>query len=860
MKPQQKRKLTLPATLLKELDAQGTSSHANGRGGFRSQPSRKEQRKAQRVTKRHARTSHRSSATQSGTSKPHSAAISRLASQPSRANRKGGDQAQDLINGDDDDDFLDSDEDSDSSGEKEENASLDFSDEDDGDDSDDDDDDESAIEDDLEEDLADAGEKPRPGLDRKNLATPSKSELKKLAQDDAEIAELERKLGLKSRKTIPKDFDEDGLGDLLEGLDDNGNGDVDFTENSEKRKRKAEADEWLAQKRRKAQKAAAQGQSQTESSKRSWQLSEDDIGSDESEDDDGDGFDGFSEDTTDDEKQPRPQRENPYVAPTTNLAKYVPPSLRKKMDNATDEDMQLRKRIQGLINRLTNDSMIGITKEISNLYTTNPRQAVTSILTDILLVLVCSPEKRPDSFFTMIAGFIAATHKALGMAFAAQFVQQLVETLDKYHDQAAGDHSDSGSKHAATLLAELYNMQVISCTLVFDYVRLFLQNLNELNTELLLRIIQLCGPALRRDDSQSLQQIVNRVKPADGSNISVRTSFMIEEMKKLQSNKTKANARNKDLADQRTQIRKKIGMLPGSQDSQPLRIGLQDIHNADKIGKWWLVGASWAGKDRDQGQVDGDDEADIVDDSMDFGEPDDDLDIPDLWQLAREQGFNTEVRQRIFVALHAATDYENADLLLRKLKLNKHQRKEIPEVIVRSGERQMDYNPYYALVAGKFCGDREVRFQFRRCLTTRFRKMGEDIETGDGDEADLDEEAEYNIRWLYNSAKLYGSLVANRSLGLVDIVKHRNMMALQEKAHMFVELVLITMLQQLSHARLKEVLGSLDGDLVRSVQYFVKKHVRSTDLVRDKKERKKLKTSCDAALEVLDSMQTVDVV
>ncbi|KAJ1325609.1 nucleolar MIF4G domain-containing protein 1 [Microdochium nivale] len=854
MKPKQNRKLSLPAILLKELDATpGSSSRSashGGRGGSRSEPSRKEQRKAQRVTKRQSRTS-QPARQPSDTFRPKtapSAAKSKVALQQAQTN-----QADD--NDDNDNDDLSDGDDlgSNSGAECSEDEYGMGSDDDNG----------FGLEDGFESDESDGNttdiEMIAPAAKRMSTVV-SKSDLKKLAQDDAEIDDLERKLGLKGRKAMPKSFDEDGLGNLLDGL----GGVEEFSEKIEKHKRKAEADEWLAQKRRKAQQSvqSADLKAKVAGGKSRQQVDTEDSDDEDHYDDGSDGFDGISGNgDVDNEKQVAPQRENPYVAPTTNIAKYVPPSLRRKTGNVNDEDVQLRKRIQGLMNRLTNDSMIGITKDILHLYTTNPRQAVTSILTDILLALVCSPEKRPDSFFTMIAGFIAATHKALGMAFTAQFVQHLVEVFDKYYANASGNQSDTGSKHAATLMAELYNMQVINCSLVFDYTRLFLQNLNELSTELLLRIIQLCGPSLRRDDSQSLQQIVNRVKPADMQGISVRTSFMIEEMKKLQSNKTKANARNKDLADQRTQIRKKIGTLPGSQDAQPLRVGLQDIRNADKVGKWWLVGASWAGKNKGQsenGDIMDDDADDVIDDSMDFEQIDDDLDIPDLWQLARGQGFNTEVRQRIFVALHAATDYENADLLLKKLKLNKHQRKEIPEVIVRSGERQMDYNPYYALVAGKFCGDREVRFQFRRCLTTRFRKMGEDIDTGDGEDADLEEESEYSMRWLYNSAKLYGTLVGSRFLGLNDIVKYRNLMALREKAQVFVELVLITVLQGMSETRLREVLGSLDEDVVRGVQYFIKKHVRSTDLVSDRQEKKKLKKSCDTALNILESMQTID--
>ncbi|KAJ8124825.1 hypothetical protein O1611_g8816 [Lasiodiplodia mahajangana] len=586
------------------------------------------------------------------------------------------------------------------------------------------------------------------------------------------------------------------------------------------------------------------------------------------EDDDGnDDFEGFSEaDEKEQEDEPvRPQRENPYVAPTTNVAKYVPPSLRKQSGSSDQVEAQLRRRIQGLINRLTNDNMTGILKDVTDLYQTNPRQLVTSTFVDLIMALVCSPEKRPDSFFTMIAGFVAAVHKTMGVAVSAQFLQQLVETLERRSIAASGDHSDAGSKHLVSLLAELYNMQVIGCNLIFDYVRLFLDTLSELNTELLLRIIQLCGPSLRRDDPRALRDIVNHLQPNATKEMSVRTRFMIDEMKKLQSSKAKAVARNKDLAEQRTQLRKRIGTLKGNHDTQPLRVGLKDIRDSETQGKWWLVGASWLGNQSgpDKGaqskiQDHGDDDEDGLADET-ITEVDDDLGIPDLWQLAREQGFNTEVRQRIFVALHAATDCEGADLLVQKLRLNKHQRKEIAEVIVRSGERQNVYNHYYALLADRFSSDKEMRFQFRRCLTIRFKKMGEDVDTGDGDDVDDMDDADGGggVRWLFNTAKLFAFLVTWRTLKLVDVFKYRNLAALQEKAHVFTEVLLLTVLQECKREELRDIFGGLaiDLDVGRGVQYFLNKHVRATRLVDEggKKTKKLVRKRCDEVLELLES-------
>ncbi|KAK5625531.1 hypothetical protein RRF57_001247 [Xylaria bambusicola] len=851
MAPSAKRKLSLPSSLLQELDIQQGGSGRNKR-----QRSRKDQRKEARIQKRYARTSQSRRTTQP--------ARQSSASRHQKASPKSEDNGLPFSSDDelDEDDF---DVDDEEVGEFGINGGED------------EDDSESDDEDDDDDDKSEAKQPNKPKL--------SKSDMAKITEDEKEIAKLEKKLGINGKKKLPKSFDEDGLGSLLDGLD--GIDGDDETGSLSKTKRRAEADEWLAQKRRKAEAAAAslavtttiaEDDKDTEESIGEGGFEEEDddddddvsvMGSDSNDEgdegdedsqnneDESDGFEGFQEE---DKPAPR-QRENPYIAPTTNVAKYVPPSLRKQSSSADQSEAQLKRRIQGLINRLTNDNMTGILKDVTDLYQANPRQLVTSTLIDLIMALVCSPEKRPDSFFTMIAGFVAAVHKTMGMAVSAQFVQQLVETLEKRSAAASGDQSDTGSKHLVSLIAELYNMQVTSCNLIFDYVRLFLETLSELNTELLLRIIQLCGLSLRRDDPRALRDIVDRLQPSNTKDMSVRTKFMIDEMKKLQSNKAKAIARNKDLAEQRTQLRKKIGTLKGSHDVQPLRVGIKDIRDSETQGKWWLVGASWLGNQPGQGKNkswhdDGDSDGLDNETIMQAG---DDLGVPDLWQLAREQGFNTEVRQRIFVALHAATDCDGADLLVQKLRLNKHQRKEIAEVIVRSGERQNVYNHYYALLADRFSDDKEMRFQFRRCLTIRYKKMGEDVDTEDGDTRDdeLDGESDEGVRWLFNTAKLFAYLVTWQTLKLVDIFKYRNLAALQEKTHIFTEVLLLSVLQEAKAKDIKVIFGGLvtDLDVGRGVQYFLRRHVRTTRLVEnDRKAMKLVKKRCDELLELLDSL------
>lgn len=725
----------------------------------------------------------------------------------------------------------------------------------------------------------------------------SKTVKDKLAQDDAEIAELERKLGLRNRKKLPQSFKEDGLGDLLDGL----GGGFD-EEKQEKRKRKAEADEWLAQKRRKAEAALV--------SKRKPQIESDDSDEDagdfddlsdemggmdddgtENEGSEGDGFDdndsqgsqdefegfGSGDESVAEERPEERVRENPYVAPTTgNIAKYVPPSLRKESGSDAELAARIRRQTQGLVNRITESNLLTIIGEIEKLYREYPRQHVTSSLVDLLLIQVCDPTSLPDTLLILTAGFATAAYKVIGTDFGGQLIQEVVERFGKYYEEAtvaALERPDvpKQTSNLITFVSEMYNFQLIGPNLVFDYIRMLLGNLSELNAELLLRIVRMCGPTLRQDDPMALKDIVSLIPPAVAKagekNLTVRTKFMIDTITDLKNNKLKAGAgASAVISEHTTRMKKILGQLKSRKlkSTEPMRMGLKDIQDADKKGKWWLVGASWAGRSADDkgaaksatpaGQDDSDDDSIILEDDVEEG--------PDLGELAREQGMNTEVRRSIFISIMSALDYQDAYFRILKLRLNKERQREVPNVLIRCVGAEQHYNPYYTLIARKLCSEqREVRWAFQASLWRLFGRMGESGFGDDDEDAvedledDEDGDEAVGLRRLVNTAKMFGALVAAGSLGLV-VLKRLNLLYLQKKTRDFVEIMLVTALLECQGqgqggdrgadeaiARAFSAVGAAP-DLARGLQYFLKKVVRKSDLAGGKKNARLLREGC----------------
>ena len=121
---------------------------------------------------------------------------------------------------------------------------------------------------------------------------------------------------------------------------------------------------------------------------------------------------------------------------------------------------------------------------------------------------------------------------------------------------------------------------------------------------------------------------------------------MIETLINLKNNKTKQRAAAQHTGGDSVERSKKflngLGKKRHLMAHDPLRVTLADLHSADSRGKWWLVGAAWAGNPLVEHQAKQQPQAEsasaTVTENM-------------LLKLAKKQGMNTDIRRSIFVVL-----------------------------------------------------------------------------------------------------------------------------------------------------------------------------------------------------------------
>ncbi|PUU82249.1 hypothetical protein B9Z19DRAFT_1099250 [Tuber borchii] len=631
--------------------------------------------------------------------------------------------------------------------------------------------------------------------------------IEKLEQDDMEIEYLEKKL--KTKGKFAKAFQGDGLDFLLEGSDG-----IDRDEAVQSKSNERARESKLGLRRG----GHRQEEESEEEDKESDDEGEDAEDMDEDTSEIEEGYEGGEDEDefmgigSDIEDQGAGDNASPDkgASTTPSTLKYVPPSLRKNQATKPEKLAHLQRKCHGLLNRLSEANLTPILSEVEELYAANPRGHVTSTLSALIITIVGDQSALSDTFMILHAGFVAGIYKIMGSDFGAHIVQAVIEDFDGHYNRVNGiDDPASAGKKCTNLMSftsELYNFQVIGTVLIFDLLRLFLGEMTELNTELLLKVTRNCGHQLRQADPTSLKDLVVMTQPAISKigyeNLSIRTKFMIETLTNLKNNRLKSAAANSVVVAEATvRMKKLLGALNNRQirTSEPLRVSLTDIRNTDAKGK---CQSPQEGRERSR--------------------------RPKLLlehrpiAISPRARMNTDVRQAIFVAIMSAEDYTDAYFCILKLWLKRKQEPEIPRVLIYCCGSEATYDPCYTLVARKLCAQNSLRMAFAFRLWGVFRRMGE---------------SEGGKEEILNLPRMYGALVAKDALGL-DILKILDIAYLQSKTKIFLELMFITAILQTfgqeggTEESLKRVFVKIKENpmLIRGVLFFLKKHVKGTDV------------------------------
>ncbi|XP_014289828.1 nucleolar MIF4G domain-containing protein 1 homolog [Halyomorpha halys] len=391
-----------------------------------------------------------------------------------------------------------------------------------------------------------------------------------------------------------------------------------------------------------------------------------------------------------------------------NQEKYIPPHLRLSQ---TSENTIAKKQLKGLLNKLAKSNISSIANEIESIYSKHSRNSINEIIMELTLSNVVNNTLSPQSVIVDHAMLIGLLHANIGLEVGAYMLQKLVE---RFNVMFSEEHQVENKEldNILYLISYLFNFKLFESCLMYDILNKISNNFTEKNVDLVLVILKSVGFLLRKDDPNAMKQFLltaqkkfNQLSAEDNS----RMKYMLSILINIKNNNiSKLSDFNPTQHEELKKVLKSL--IRKGNTIVTLQIKLDDLLNAEKNGKWWLVGSAWKNEEGVIRKVQ--------------EKPLHEKYSAKLLALAKKQRMNTDNRRNIFCILMTAEDYQDAFEKILRLGLKGQQEREIPLVIVHCLLQEKNFNPYYGLVADQLCmSDRRHQMTLQCALWDRFRDL-----------------------------------------------------------------------------------------------------------------------------------------
>ncbi|KAK7396142.1 hypothetical protein VNO78_16938 [Psophocarpus tetragonolobus] len=392
--------------------------------------------------------------------------------------------------------------------------------------------------------------------------------------------------------------------------------------------------------------------------------------------------------------------------------KYIAPHLRARAGNEPEEHTQIRRRVRGLLNRLSESNVESITGELSLIFQSVARSVASQILTEEVLASCSGGPRGNEQYAAVFSAFVAGMACLVGVDFSARFMASFAKCFeDEYNKE-----DNLSLRNLTLLLSYLCIFGVCSSDLIYDFLLMLSKRLTEIDVSIILALLQCCGMKIRADDPVAMKDFIlsvqntsNKLKASFGDDNekknSKRMEFMLEVICDIKNNKRKPN---EDSAHH-TRIKK---WLQKVRVDDILIRGLKwsKLLDPDKKGQWWLSGdmASSTGNVEEV--------ANRIDKDV--------LETQRMLQLAAAQKMNTDSRRAIFCIIMSGEDYIDAFEKLLRLELSGKQDRDIMRVLVECCLQEKVFNKYYTVLATKLCEhDKNHKFTLQFCLWDQFKEL-----------------------------------------------------------------------------------------------------------------------------------------
>lgn len=382
-----------------------------------------------------------------------------------------------------------------------------------------------------------------------------------------------------------------------------------------------------------------------------------------------------------------------------DASKYIPPHLRKSLASSDDDPARreklqnLRRQIKGQINRLAESNIHRVTIDIENLFSSNARHDVNTTLTEVIIGSLVSSTLAAERLVLEHSLLIATLHANIGSEIGAFFLQVIVEKFDEMFSNIDAFRVENKElDNVIFIICHLYTFRLFKHNLIYELLNKLCEKMTEKRIECVLLVLRSVGFVLRKDDPLMLKEFIVKVQKlanaaGDENAKNSRVVFMLDILMAVKNNNvSKIPQYDPSLVEHFRKLLKQF--VRAGKYVTTLAITMEDLLKADERGKWWLVGSAWAGNEKVQ--HDEERPADFAGDAQ----------RQKIFALAKKQRMNTDDKKNIFYILMTAEDYLDA---FEKIVSAVRDERSIVAVIIHCCLSEKDFNPYYSVIAQKFC-------------------------------------------------------------------------------------------------------------------------------------------------------------
>ena len=313
--------------------------------------------------------------------------------------------------------------------------------------------------------------------------------------------------------------------------------------------------------------------------------------------------------------------------------------------NSSDDNsiIELKRRLKGQLNRLSEKNLSSILIEIETLYRSQSRASINSCLYDLYHEsLLSSLSLTNESLLAEHALLASIIHANIGLEIGSYLFEKLSQIfIEHINDEISNKINDN----LIRLVSYFYAFHMTNGKIIFDIARYLLNNeqFNEKRLELILLLLKTVGFVLRKDNPLELKTFLQELRTVCSSSTLVSTAskrleFMMDTIKSLKNNDVRKlpGGFEPERIDRLRKLYRNLIKDKSAQETNMLNVGLDDYLNVNEQGRWWIVGSAWQKQ-----SIQNKNKTTKVEQQFD----------EKINKLAKKQHMNTDVRRSIFGTL-----------------------------------------------------------------------------------------------------------------------------------------------------------------------------------------------------------------